>query len=489
MTPLSKVLFIGIDAGDKDLVLRWADEGVLPTFGRLLAESAWGITKNPPGLFVGAIWPSFSTGTSPARHGRYSPRQIKPGVYASKRFSSAQLQGSLFWEDLSRAGRRSAVIDVPRIRLAKDLNGIQLFNWLSHDPEPEGFTSSPSHLADEVVSRFGANPMERCDGKRSAAGDYLHLRELLRARVRQKARLSRHFLSQGGWDLFLTVFTEAHCMGHQTWHLQDPGHPQYDAALADASGNALREVYREIDSAVGEILGDAGPDTAVFVLASHGMGPHYDGTAVLDKMLVRLEERYDPFMRWRKKADRADADWEERRFEHRLCYKVPNNNAYGSIRINLKGREPRGRVRPGADCRKFCDRLIRDLEAFTRADTRERIIRRVYRIEELYPGEETGHLPDLIVEWNRSAPIERVYSPKTGVVEGFYKGCRTGDHKPDGLFFAKGPGFRAGRLETPVSVMDFAPTISEFLNVPLPAVQGRSFLSQLGSFADAHLPR
>lgn len=486
----TKVFFIGVDAGDKDLILQWAREGVLPTFEHLLKEAAWGETRNPAGLYVGAIWPSFAMGTSPARHGRYSPRQIKTGAYAWNRFSSSQLKGNLFWEELSRAGKKVAIIDVPRVRLARDMNGIQLFNWLSHDPEPEGFTSWPSDLAEKVVSRFGPNQMERCDGKRLIAQEYLDLRETLADRVRRKEGLSRHFLSQGGWDLFLTVFTESHCAGHQNWHLHDADHPKHDPKLASAIGDPIRDIYREIDSAIGRLLDEAGPDTVVFVLASHGMGPHYDGGAVLEKMLMRLEERYDPFMRWRRKrTDRNDPEGKKKRFDHRLCFKTPNNNAYGSIRINLAGREPHGRVKPGADHRKFCDRLIRDLGEFINLDTKERAIRRVYRIEELYPGEETAHLPDLLVEWNRNAPIERVYSPKTGEVEGFYKGFRTGDHKPDGLFFARGPGIQAGRLETPVSIMDFAPTFSDLLNVPLPAAQGRSFLPKLSAFhADPYSP-
>jgi predicted AlkP superfamily phosphohydrolase/phosphomutase len=66
----ARVLFLAADAMDKDLVLRWAEDGTLPTFRRLLSTAAWGNTENPPGLFVGAVWPSFWTSVSPARHAR-----------------------------------------------------------------------------------------------------------------------------------------------------------------------------------------------------------------------------------------------------------------------------------------------------------------------------------------------------------------------------------------------------------------------------------
>ncbi len=50
-----KVVCIGLDALDKDLLLQWAREGRLPTFQSLLTMATWGITTSPSGLFVGAI--------------------------------------------------------------------------------------------------------------------------------------------------------------------------------------------------------------------------------------------------------------------------------------------------------------------------------------------------------------------------------------------------------------------------------------------------
>ncbi|MGH7197318.1 MAG: alkaline phosphatase family protein [Candidatus Omnitrophota bacterium] len=470
MSTYSKILFIGMDAGDKDLILGWAREGVLPAFERLLKESAWGITKNPPGLFVGAVWPSFATGASPSKHGRYSPKQFVPGTYEFQKLRLSEMKEPLFWETLSRAGKRMAVIDVPRVRLAREFKGVQLFNWLSHDPEPEGFVTSPEELAEEVKRKYGLNSIPRCDGKRAIPEEFRELRDALIKRVGQKREFSRDLLRRDAWDFFLTVFTESHCAGHQFWALRDPSHPKHDPEIAACLGDPMRDVYREIDASIGNLLDEVGPDTAVFVLASHGMGPHFDGTAILEEMLTRMETRYDPWMRFRTKKSR---------FGHRLCFKVPNNTVYGGIRINLAGREPQGRVKPGAAYERLRNRLIRDLGEFINLETKEPAVEKVHRIETLYPDEDTSFFPDLIVEWNRRARISSVFSPKTGRIDGKYQGCRTGDHKPEGLFFMKGPGIPVGRLEGAVSVMDFAPTFAELLGVPMPSARGRSLFSNL----------
>ena len=102
----TRVLVLAGDALDDVLVRRWAAEGVLPTFRRLMGEGTWATTLNPVGLYVGALWASFSTGVSPARHGRYCHHQITPGTYDAKLFLAKDLRAEMFWTALSRAGRR-----------------------------------------------------------------------------------------------------------------------------------------------------------------------------------------------------------------------------------------------------------------------------------------------------------------------------------------------------------------------------------------------
>ncbi len=65
----ARVLFVGFDGLDSKLIGEWAEAGILPTFHALLQTSAFAATKNPPGLYGGAVWPTFNTGLSPGRNG------------------------------------------------------------------------------------------------------------------------------------------------------------------------------------------------------------------------------------------------------------------------------------------------------------------------------------------------------------------------------------------------------------------------------------
>lgn len=494
--PLTRVLFIGVDAWDKDLVLQWAQAGLLPTVRRFLERGAWGLTANPEGFYVGSVWPSFWTGLSPGRHGRYCYAQIRTGTYQHRRVTPLDTAGRPFWEALSQAGRRVAIIDVPKTAPSQQINGLQVVDWGTHDPEI-GFCASPPSLAGEIESRFGPHPVGPCDAPARGPAELASLRDALLRGVKTKSELTGHFLSQGGWDLFLTVFAESHCVGHQFWHVHDPSHPRHDPALANALGDPMKDVYVAIDAEIGRLLARVGDDTAVFVLASHGMGPHYDGTFLLREILDRLQRaevarparvtaralewawsgvpgpvrRLLRPLRARAKANLGHASSLPNLAGHRY-FQTPNNDVYGGIRINLEGREPHGRVRPGPEYDRICRDLARDLLALVNSGTGRPVVRRVLRTADLYRGERVRDLPDLVVEWDRETPISTIHSPKTGTIHGAYQGTRTGDHKLHGLLLAAGPAIVPGRLSEPVSVMQLAATVASRLGVQLADLDG-----------------
>jgi len=89
------------------------------------------------------------------------------------------------------------------------------------------------------------------------ANEYRAFISTLVQEVRRKAEWSTELLARGPWDLFMQVFTESHCVGHQCWHLHDAEHPAHDVAVAAITGDPLRVVYCAIDRAGGEIVASA----------------------------------------------------------------------------------------------------------------------------------------------------------------------------------------------------------------------------------------
>jgi hypothetical protein len=410
---------------------------------------------------------------------------------------------------------------------------VQIVEWGPHDRHL-GFHTWPPELAGEVERRFGLHPIAgtdaytarqfapcdsafRSDGPRRTTDEARALVTQLLAGIDRKLELSLHYLDEGDWDLFLTVFAEAHCVGHQFWHLHDSADPAHDETMAADLGDPMAQVYSRLDRALGTLLERAGPDTAVFVILSHGMGPMNSGVFLIDAVLRRLAEAESSGPRGRRSVRAVKDVWRRlptsvrrrlapsmaRVVRRRLrsapgglaayqdvfdrcprCsaarvpdgqpwFVVPNNTACGAIRINLAGREPHGVVTPGPDLDETYARLAADLLDLVKVESGEPLIREVIRASDHFDWSQAEPYPDVFLVWSRESRTRTVYSPKTGVVHEPYEHWRTGEHFPEGLLLATGAEVRPGAVSHTIPVEDIAPTICARLDVVLPDVDGR----------------
>lgn len=517
------ILVVGLDACDPATACGLAATGHLPVLGRLVDRAARCRVRNPFGLFVGALWTTFATGLRPDRHRFHCWDEIDVATYARRLTTPGSAVGTPFWRALSDAGRRVAVLDVPHSRAEAPIDGVQVVEWGCHDRH-FGFHTWPPAVAVGIESAFGLHPVLGLDAhtaREFAPDDYAHRAGPLRTTEEErlllegvlrgldgKRHLSATLLAEGQWDLFLTVFGESHAIGHQQWHLHDPSHPRFNPGTANATGgDPLLQVYQKLDAALGELLSLVADRTTVLVLLSHGMGPHYDGTHLLDEILHRIDladrgelpgsgptdllksaaQSLPPSLQRRAAALAAPVirrraagcaltpcpefvepgDRARQRF-----FVEPNNSVYGGVRLNLAGREPNGCVQP-SEVDRVCGRLTHDLLALVNVATGGRVIRGVERADRWYRRSAADTMPDLFIDWERTVPLETVWSPKTGLVHAPYTHWRTGDHRPDGLLLAIGPGVPTDTVLPCVDLEDLAPSIAARLGVELEDVDGR----------------
>lgn len=490
---MAGVFALGLDSMDRHLLERWMDDGTLPTLGKLRERGVFGAMMPPPGLGNNAAWPSFFTGSSPAKHGRYGYRMVSPGSYQTKDFSPSDYRKEPFWSELSRSGLRVAIIDVPKAPLSEKLNGIQLADWTIHDPIYSKTCSYPSHWASDVLRRYGKDDVESCDGHNGGMRQIRQMRDAILRRIEQKTRLVCDVLKQEDWDLLTTVFADSHCAGHHLWHLHDSTHPAYQLSLFEAIGNCLKEIYVALDNALSRMLECAGSDKRIIVFSAMGMGPNYSGHDLLDEILSRMEKAPSTsgkrlFEALEKLKHRIPLKLRRRlgpllkdqvvnvllsdARSNSLCFAEPHNDIMGGIRINVRGREPKGRVEPGEEYEKLCQRIKEQLGKLVNLDSNKPVVKQVIHSRDLYPDAPPGELPDLFVEWNKKQPIVRIGGPGIGIVARSHPRHRTGDHNVNGFFLAAGSGFAHREVTEPVAISDIAPTIAAWLGVQLPEIDG-----------------
>ena len=180
------------------------------------------------------------------------------------------------------------------------------------------------------------------------------------------------------------------------WRLMDPKHPMYDAALAEKFGDSIVRVYRRADQFVGEVLEHIEPGTTVLIVSDHGF--HSWRKAVnLNTWLVqqgymvlqgqqpgekKLDDLFGGGEFW------ENVDWSQTR-----AYAM----GLGQIYFNLRGREARGIVSPGAEAKQLADELSARLLTMTDPDDGARIVRAVYKRDDVYAGEFLDNASELQV--------------------------------------------------------------------------------------------
>ncbi|MGH9646801.1 MAG: alkaline phosphatase family protein, partial [Bryobacteraceae bacterium] len=290
----AKVIVIGLDSADRRLVEHWCDSGDLPVLQSMRKRGAYGDLTGFPALGDDATWASFYTSVSPGQHGRYFWQYPDEGTYEGGLWRHGKLPVEPFWAALSQSGLRVAVLDVPKCPLITGLNGIQIADWHVHGRDYPETCSWPPELAAALLSRFGDDQTDR------AGADWLCLlhslpkeklaafRSYLRDGLKKKTQFASELLQQGNWDLFLVVFKEAHCIGHQCWHMTECSGQVDHTALTD---DPVKEIYRALDKAIGEIVKHAGPETAVIIFSDIGMDSNQTAEHFLDQILQGLDRR------------------------------------------------------------------------------------------------------------------------------------------------------------------------------------------------------
>ena len=454
----------------------------------LRERGSWGPLHSPQALGDDATWASFHTGVSPARHGRYFFHAIEPGSYHSPFWQEKHLQYPPFWETLSDAGKRVAVIDVPKSPLSRNINGVQVTDWRVHGRD-RPTQSWPSEISAELLSRFGEDSTDclsqkpwLCDAMALAEENYDTFIGGLAQSVDDKLTYAQELLKQGKWDMFLLVFKEAHCVSHKLWHLLDTSNPAYSAAFALRYGDAIKNIYTRLDRAIGSLLETAGPDSNVIVFSDLGMASNYTGNFLFDEILRRLEFKWLSLPRRAKRHTLELALAVSRRLHgknnevglrrFRPVYPLPNGEQSGVIRFNITGREPNGMVSAGADCDALRAYLVDAFLELVDPDSGAPLVDAVLSSADIYPGPHSDRLPDLFVVWKRDHPISGAASKLIGEIRLSAPAIRTGGHIANGLYCFAGPAAIRQAQAMPASIMDLAPTAAALLGHPLSELDG-----------------
>lgn len=491
-----RVLVLALELGDGPLLCHWAQQGRLPNIRRLIETGRSGPLATTAEMLHISPLPSLYTGVGPGEHGVYFTFQPAPGLQGWKRFEEGIYGRPTLWKLAGEQGRRCVVMDPPYAHPEPGHDGPLVLNWgtWAHYLPP---CSTPPNLLRELEKACGRYPL----GLEAHDIGFMRLDAAEMARklalaLRKRTEATRWLMRRQDWDLFFTVLDETHPAAHYCWQPEggSDGQPH------------LLAIYEELDRTVGALVEEAGPEATVFLVTGDSIGVNHAGWHLLPEVLARLglfsstdlpsgdaqkaapaaPRKLDPVKALRdllpkdfrkslarmlptalrdrlaKRVDTAAIDWSQTKAYCLLT------DLEGCIRINLKGREPEGIVEPGAGYEALCAEIEEALGALVDPATGRPVVARVLRIDEVFPGPRRDWLPDLVVLWERGAPIAAVSSPRAGTITGVSPDQRPGTHSGPGFGVVAGPGISTGALPARAHVEDLAPSILEALGCSVP---------------------
>ncbi len=506
-----KTLIVGIDGATFDLIRPWAAQGRLPTLNRLMTQGTWGRLESTIPPMTSPAWPSFATGKYPARHGIFDFVSAHAGNYNI--VNATAIKASPLWDILSAQGQRVGVINVPVTYPPHPVNGFMITGLLS--PANAEITYPPDLLtrSNGGEDRYRVMPVIQY----KPGNEQAFIRDLL-ALIDTRARYAIRLLKQHPVDFMMVHFLATDIAQHALWRFADPNHPRHEPG--NPFQNAIYDVYRRVDDALGRLLEQIDRDTTVIVMSDHGFGPLHNvvnlNMLLLEKGLLHLKR--DPLTRFRAflfkngLTPSAVYRWLARFNLQNLVSRVSKSTrnavfgkflsfddidwsrttAYslghiGQIYINRTGREPHGIVRRGADYDRACDQVIEALTSLATPDGRP-MLSRVIRKQALAGGPYADQGPDLHVVLDEYRYIScPLFATDGNVIRKQIRGD-SGCHRRHGILIARGPHIRPGSEVQNARIVDLAPTTLHLMGHAVPAGMDGRVLHDLftPAFLSAH---
>jgi predicted AlkP superfamily phosphohydrolase/phosphomutase len=490
-----RVLVIGIDGATPQLIEPWAEAGELPALSRLMQEGAYGRLQAWPSMNSAAAWTSLVTGCNPAKHGIYDFGDIRP--WREQRWrpvTGADRKRDPFWRHLSAAGQKVGLVNVPISYPADQATEFALAGLDAPDVSSPGFAHPPS-LIDELLQQGIDYPIDLPSPIVPSMEIPHRLARPVQQMIEARARAVRYLMAALQWDVLMVVFVAADRIQHFFW-------PDADAPLQGDDWMPVRDVYRQLDSFVGDALEVAGAHTTVLVISDHGAGPYHLTTHCLNQLFAelgllryhhgamqwggRLLERLLLYgrrtvpRRFRTPLSRAFPRLRQRAMSQHLYAGIDWSQTqafaapFGQVFVNLRGREPAGIV--SAEDYEAVRGHVRDiLLSLTDAKGGLRMAEAVHLREDVLEGPYLEQAADLLVEWDEELLGQSLCCRVAGKSREVQVPNRAntgmpwqGSHRSRGVFIAWGPHIKPGSKLQGATLYDAAPTILHLRGQPIP---------------------
>lgn len=350
-----------------------------------------------------------------------------------------------------------------------------------HPRAPYMTFTSPTSYAGELADRYG---LYETIGWRYdthavrqgalAEGPFL---DVAAAAMKWQERLTLDELETDAFDLLISMSTATDRVAHMFWRFRDPQHPMYTAEGAKEFGRAIENTYALMDETVGGVMARLRDTDLLIVLSDHGFQSFRTGFSV-NTWLVRNGYLS---IKGRPDSETANTDKQFLDLGGNGPYDWANTMAYGlgfgSIYLNLEGRERDGVVSP-EDAPGLLAEIKDKLLSLTDPATGDKVFSNVYT-KEVYQGIAAADAPD--IELGYAVGYQTAKTSAAGAAPadlfGPNKDKWSGEHAASDPANAPGVLFAGRVLAGNAALIDLGATALAYLGLEIPGdFEGKSLL-------------
>lgn len=428
-----KIFILGLDGASFNILLPYFEEGKLPNLYNLYKGGVHANLSStiPPESTSG--WSSFATGKQPGKTGIFGCCKMNKdlSLYLT---NSNDLKEKTIWQIASENGKKVVSL-FPYLTFPPPtyLNGIMITGPLSEKSSP--FTYPP--ILTNILKKYGYEAYENFDTA--------HPIEWYLEEEKKRAELAKIFLHHLNWDMFIFTIYSTDRIQHRNWKEREK----------------IKSFWIELDKIIGEIFSCLDKNTSIVILSDHGFSEYNKGLDVHAWLVKNGFAEIDKNRLSITKMDEESGEWLIRPFDMKKSRVYTNYGSganYFGLKLNLK---------VAKDEKKIENELIKKLKETFEPDTGKKVIKNVYRKEEIFKGDKLEEMPDIIVEmidnyhnFMTEWPKKCLELPITNLPQGYL------GHRRKGIMIMKGPHFRKG-VEIEAEIVDLAPTILYLMDLPV----------------------
>ncbi|MEW6743363.1 MAG: tetratricopeptide repeat protein [Planctomycetota bacterium] len=290
-----RVLLIGLDGAEWDIIDPLIEQGKLPNLARLKREGVYGILRSFEPIISPPIWTSIATGKTPEKHGItwFMVQSEKSGQRLPVTSKARTCQA--FWNILRTRDISTGVLGWWATYPAEEVKGFIVTDFIAYHnfgvsgqhvrsdlgktypldliEEIEPLIVRPRDLSLDLVKRFANVAEEEVRAAQEKGYDFSdplsHFLHIL-ATAETYTALGTTLFRERAPQVFAVYYEGIDSVGHLFMKYADPAMPDLAEENRDRYSHLVERYYEYQDEALGRYLELAGSDTYVIVVSDHG---------------------------------------------------------------------------------------------------------------------------------------------------------------------------------------------------------------------------